>query len=63
MTYRIGEVARMMRISTQSLRLWEKSETFPRVKRNLLARRSYTDEDIQAIKDFISKKHPQVQIK
>jgi predicted transcriptional regulator len=57
MGYSIGEVARMLEISTQSLRIWEKDSGFPNISRNLLSRRRYTDSNIEAIRNFAVQKN------
>lgn len=57
MTYSIGEVAKMFRVSTESLRSWEKQGLIPKPYRRLTNRRQYADDDIKAIREFLSQKY------
>jgi len=57
MTYSIGEVAKMLRVSVYSLRKWEKAGLIPKPARRPTNQREYTDADIKAIKQFLSQKH------
>ena len=52
MTYSIGEVAKMLNVSTQSLRSWERQGFIPECPRSPTNRRQYSDEGIKAIKDY-----------
>lgn len=54
MTYRIGEVARMMEVSVQSLRRWEEQGFILSIHRSPTNRRIYTETDITAIKEYLS---------
>lgn len=56
MTYSIGEVAKMFRVSTQSLRCWEKQNLIPKPYRRPTNFREYSDADIEAIREFLSQK-------
>jgi DNA-binding transcriptional MerR regulator len=56
MTYRIGEVARMLEVSTASLRSWERHMFIPRPHRSPTDRRLYCNEDIQAIRDYLTER-------
>ena len=56
MTYSIGEVAKMFRISPQTLRNYEKLGLIPRSQRRPTNRREYEDADIEAIKPFFHTK-------
>ena len=56
MAYSIGEVAKMLRVSTQSLRSWEKERLTPTIDRTPTNRRVYTNEDIMAIQRFLEDK-------
>jgi DNA-binding transcriptional MerR regulator len=53
MTYSIGEVAKMLNVSTQSLRSWERQGFIPECPRSPTNRRQYSDEGIKAIKDYL----------
>ena len=56
MVYSIGEVAKMLRVSPQSLRSWQKQGLIPQVGRRPTNQREYTDANIEAIKEFLSQK-------
>lgn len=56
MVYSIGEVAKMMKVSDESLRSWEKKGLIPKPGRRPTNHREYTDYDIKAIEDFLSKR-------
>lgn len=56
MTYSISEVAKMLRVSSQSLRTWEKKGFIPKPDRRPTGRREFTDEDIKAIKEYLKKR-------
>ncbi|MFC1990017.1 MerR family DNA-binding transcriptional regulator [Chloroflexota bacterium] len=56
MTYSIGEVAKMLRVSNGSLRTYEKQGLIPKPQRRPTGHREYTDEDVKAIQEFLSKK-------
>ena len=53
---RIGEVAKMTGVSVQSLRIWERQELIPKAKRSPTRHRLYTNDDVQAIKQFLEAK-------
>lgn len=57
MTYSIGEVAKMLRVSTESLRSWERQGFIPRALRRPTDHREYTEADIEAIKEFLNQKN------
>jgi len=57
MTYSIGEVAKMLRVSTQSLRAWEKQRLIPEPQRRPTNIREYTEGDIKTIREFLNKKN------
>lgn len=57
MSYSIGKVADMLEVSTQSLRLWERHQLIPKPNRSLTNMRRYTDDDINAIREYLSKKY------
>jgi DNA-binding transcriptional MerR regulator len=57
MTYKISEAAKMLRVSSGSLRRWERSGFICQVGRRPTNHREYTDADIEAIKEFLSKKN------
>ncbi len=54
MNYWIGEVAKLLGVSTRSLRRWEETGIIPKPHRTPLGRREYTDEDIKAIKEYLN---------
>ena len=56
MSYSIGEIAKMLRISRESLRNWEAQGLIPKPNRRPTDIRSYSDEDIEAIKEMLSQK-------
>lgn len=56
MIYSIGEVAKMLDVSPQSLRTWEKQGFIPKPKRSPTNHRRYGDEAIRAIEQFLSQK-------
>jgi len=56
MAYSIGVVTRMLGVSRESLRSWEKQGLIKKPDRILTNLRRYTDADIKAIKEFLSKK-------
>ena len=57
MTYSIGEVAKMLNVSTQSLYKWEQQGFIPKPRRTPTNHRRYSSEDIKAIKEFLSQKN------
>ena len=57
MTYSIGQVARMLELSTQSIRNWERQELIPKPSRSLTNRRKYTEDDIEAIREYLEEKY------
>ncbi len=57
MAYSIGEAAKKLRVSTNSLRGWEKQGFIPRVSRRPTDHRQYSEDDIKAIEDYLSKKN------
>ena len=57
MAYTIGEVAKILEVSTQSLRSWEKQGLIPKTHRSPTLRRLYRDIDIEAIKLFLGNKN------
>ncbi len=56
MAYKISEVAKMLRVSTDSLRRWERESLIPKPLRRPTEHREYTDADIKAIKQFLEKR-------
>ena len=56
MDYSIGEVAKILEVSPQSLRNWEKQGLIPKPHRRPTDLRQYTKEDIQTIKQFIERR-------
>jgi DNA-binding transcriptional MerR regulator len=57
MIYSIGQVAKMLGVSRESLRSWERQGFIPKPMRILNNLRRYTDADIEAIKEFLSQKN------
>ncbi len=57
MNYSIGEVAKMLGVSRESLRSWETQGFITKPYRNLTNLRRYTDTDVKAIKEFLSQKN------
>lgn len=53
MFYRIGEVAKILHISTKSLRRWEASGLIPLADRSPVGHREYYEEDIESIRAFL----------
>ena len=56
MVYSTGEVAKMLGISTASLRNWERHGLIPKPCRRPTNRRQYTEEDINSIKEFLKRR-------
>ena len=56
MRYSIGETAKMLSVSKESIRHWEKQGFIPIPYRRPTGRREYTDEDIQAIRQYLDKR-------
>ncbi len=56
MTYSVSMAAKMLEISCQSLRKWEKQGLIPTPHRRPTGRREYSDADIAAIKQYLNKK-------
>jgi len=56
MAYSISRTAEILEVSTQSLRKWEKQGLIPKPHRRPTDRREYSDKDIQAIKEYLTKR-------
>jgi DNA-binding transcriptional MerR regulator len=56
MTYRIGELAKMLDLSAVTLRLWEKSGLIPKASRSTAGQRKYSDSDLKAIRQILESK-------
>lgn len=56
MTYRIGEVARLLCVSRESLRNWEKDGLILKPQRSPTGYRMFSESDIQTIKLFLKEK-------
>lgn len=56
MTYSIGEVAKMVNVSPQALRNWERQGLIPSPHRRPTNIREYSDADIEAIQDYLNKR-------
>ena len=50
MQYKIGEVAKLLNISTTTIRFYEQQNLFPKIKRNANGIRVFDDEDIEFLK-------------
>jgi len=57
MIYSIGEVAKMIEVCPNSLRLWEEKGFIPQPHRRPTGRREYTNEDIKAIKEYLNTRY------
>lgn len=57
MPYSIGEIAKMLGVSRESLRSWEKQGLIPKPHRRPTNIREYTDEGIKAIKQFLERRN------
>ena len=57
MTYKIGEIAKKLNVSVDSLRRWESENLIPKPHRRPTGIRMYTDADIKAISEFLNKKN------
>lgn len=55
-SFTINEVAKMLRVSRESLRNWESQGVIPKPKRRPTNQREYTDADIEAIKNYLNKR-------
>ena len=53
MIYGIGEVSKLLEVSTQSLRKWEKLGLIPKVRSTPTNRRRYTASDVKSIKKYL----------
>lgn len=56
MGYSIGRAAEILNVSVQSLRSWENQGLIPKPERRPTGRREYSDEDIEAIKEYLNKR-------
>lgn len=54
--YGIGTVARMLRVSPQSLRIWEQQGKISQPQRRPTGMREYTEADIEAIRKYLESK-------
>ena len=57
MVYSIGEVAKMLRVSPEALRIWEKQGFIPKPQRRPTGMREYTSNDIEAIRQYLNQKN------
>jgi len=56
MTSSISTVAKILEVSSQSLRKWERQGLIPKPHRRPTGRREYTDKDIKAIEEYLNKR-------
>ena len=56
MTYSIGMAAKILEVSSQSLRKWEKQGLIPAPHRRPTSRREFSEQDLQAIKEYLNKR-------
>jgi len=56
MAYSISVAAKILEVSSQSLRKWEKQGQIPAPHRRPTGRREYSDSDLAAIKQYLNKK-------
>ena len=54
MHYSISRVAETINVSAQSLRSWENQGLIPKPERRPTGRREYSDDDIEAIKEYLN---------
>ena len=57
MFYSIGEVAKALEISPQSLYQWEQQGFIPKPHRTPTNHRRYSSDNIKAIREFLSQKN------
>ena len=57
MIYKIGEVAKLLGVSAQTLRRWEWEGFIPKVHRCPTNRREYNEEDIKKIKEELGRRY------
>jgi DNA-binding transcriptional MerR regulator len=53
MSYRIGEVCRMLEIDTTTLRNWERMGRVPRATRTPMGFRSYTEDNLAELRRIV----------
>lgn len=54
--FKIGEVARMLQVSIEALRLWERKGLTPKPHRRPTGLRTYSSEDIEAIRKHLKQR-------
>jgi DNA-binding transcriptional MerR regulator len=57
MDYSIGEAAKLLDVSPQAIRSWEKRGLTPLPRRRPTNMRRYTEADMQAIKNYLNKRN------
>lgn len=62
-TYSIGEVAKMMNLSVEAIRYYDREGLLPFVKRDSGGRRRFTEDNIQLMKMILDLKHAGVALK
>jgi len=53
----IGDVAQKLNVSQSTILRWEREGNIPKATRTPVGYRAYTDEDVDAIRDFLKEKH------
>ena len=53
MNQRIGDVAKELKVSVQSIRVWENKGLIPKPNRTPLGHRQYTDQDLQTLRNWL----------
>lgn len=56
MLYSIGQVAGLVDVSAQTLRVWESKGLIPKPHRTATNHRRYTGEDVEAIKKYLNRR-------
>lgn len=56
MIYSIGEVAKRLYVSTQSLRNWERQQLIQKAKRRPTGYRMYDEQDVERIRQFLKER-------
>lgn len=57
MSYKIGEVAKVLEVAPVTIRKWEQEGLIPRARRTLTGQRVYSEEDICAMKKWLEERN------